>query len=58
MSLLMQALKENIKTENEKFPSCRRACNVMAREEEIWQYVSITVLILKYQKSKALAAMI
>ena len=54
----MQALKESIKTENEKFPSCRRACNVMAREEEIWQYVSITVLILKYQKSKALAAMI
>ena len=31
---------------------------IMVREEEIWQYMSITVLILKYQKNKALTAMI
>ena len=31
---------------------------IMAREEEVCQHMSITVLILKYQKNKALAAMI
>ena len=31
---------------------------IMAREEEVWYYMSITALIVKYQKNKALTAMI
>ena len=32
--------------------------NYTFTEEEVWQYMSITLLILKYQKNKALIAMI
>ena len=32
--------------------------NYTFREGEVWQYMSITLLILKYQKNKALIAMI
>ena len=31
---------------------------VMTREEKVWQYMSITVLLLKYQKYKVLKAII